>query len=584
MTVNLHEMNDEQFERLLKLTGSRLSMPPMRNIVDATLASISTEQAAMQAPARVPRRWNGLADERLVRHVPASSYTTFGEQPRSRWKDVGLFAGGVAAAAAVTLLLLLVFRGFGANDRSRDAEQGQAPPATAAFSDPALAASTLMVQSLDDATLLTNTAVLPVDPATGTPVPGYPPVPGGGVGFASTVTTSDGKVYFASFESHGSVCEPMSGGSACRGSADMLHLVEATSWTYRTATLPGDSWVNRDAFSPDGLRYAVVLSTSTAHTVLLFDSATAELIAEHELDFRPSLVSFALDGTALIVFGQRLGEAPGTDQPGPPQLLRLDAATLETVWEHSFEDMKMGSWCVSECSGPHENRESVSWTPGVSVSPDGRMLVAVHADRDVLTRVDLSTGDVSELELHTDTAWYDRLAGLFIVTADAKGATDGARRETAWAPNGDRLYVLTTDASVTRHLDEDMSVLQVMDPESGRILHERAIDGAAYLTLSPDTGAVLIKGMHPPSSAGNLGQWTMVFDAESLDPIAELDQWQVEVLRTLDGRPILLAQRGDYDSAEPALLDTETYAVVSSWPVAPGQCYVTALRPICKAP
>lgn len=581
MTVNLHEMNDEQFERLLKLTGSRLSMPPMRDIVATTLAGIRTDRAATQTSESTPLHWNGVVDERIIRRIPMSRYASFVEPPRSRWKDLGVFAGGVGAAAFLTLLL--VFRGFGADDSSRDAGQSQAPPA-AAFADPALAASTLLVQSLADTALLTNTVVLPIDPATGAPVPGYAPIPGEVSSFAPAVTTSDGKVYFASFESHGRVCEPMSGGSACRGSADVLHLVEATTWTDRTATLAGDSWVNGDAFSPDGLRYAVVLSSSTMHRLLLFDTATAGLIAERELDFRPSLVTFAVDGTALIVFGQRLGEAPGTDQPGPPQLLRLDAATLETVWEHSFEDMKMGSWCVSECSGPHENRESVSWDPGVSIAPDGGTLVAVHADREVLTRVDLATEDVRELELHSDAAWYDRLAGLLIAEAEAKGTSGGAHRETAWTPDGSRLYVLTIAFNATRQLDDDTAVLQALDPESGRIIQERAIVAAAYLTLSPDTGNVFIEGRRALSSNDDSGRWTTVFDAESFEPIAELDQWQVEVLHTLDGRPILLAQRGDYDSAEPALLDAETYAVVSSWPVAPGQCYVSAQEPICKAP
>lgn len=556
MTANQHEMSDEQFERLLNLTGSQLSMPPMRNVVVTTLASIRSEQAAVQAADPSPRRW----------------------------KDIGIFAGGVGVAAIVTLLLLLIFRGFGADGSSRDADQGQAPPVAAAFSDPALAASTLMVQSRDDALLLMNTAVLPVDPSTGAPVPGYAPIPGRFPSLAPSAGTSAGELYyFASFESYGSVCEPMSGGSACRNSADVLHLVEATTWADRTASLPGNSWVGGDAFSPDGRRFAVVLSSASLHTLLLFDSATAALVAQRELDFRPTLVSFALDGTALVVFGQRLGSAPGIDQPGPPQLQVLDADTLEPAWDHTFESLLMGSWCVSECSGPHESRESVSWTPGLSVSPDGRTLVVVQADRDWITRVDLSTGEVSELELHVDVAWYSRLADLFISEAEAKGETDGARRQTIWAPSGNQLYVLTRDFHATRNPRDDTGWLQIIDPESGRILQERSIDAAASLALSPDTGDVLISGTHAPSSEGESGSWTMAFSAESLEPVADLDQWNVAVLRTLDGRPILLAQRGGYESAELALVDAQSYVIVSSWNVEHGQCSVSGQGPVCQA-
>lgn len=584
MTPNQHEMSDEQFERLLNLTGSQLSTPPMHNVVAATLTRIRSEQAAGQAADRTPRRWIGSSRERVLLRPPTSSYSSFGELPRSRWKDLGIFVGGAGAAAIVTLLLLLVFRGFGADSSSRDVDQGQFPLNTAAFSDPTLASSTLMVLAGDNpGMLLTNTVVLPVDPSTGEPVPDYAPIPGGGPRYAPAAITSEGEIYFASFESYGSVCEPMSGGSACRGSADVLHLVEATSWTDQTASLPGDSWVGGDAFSPDGRRYAVVLSSSTTHTLFLFDAATAELIAERELDFRPSLVSFALDGTALVVFGQQLGDAPGTDQPGPPRLQVLDAETLEPAWDHTFEGMLMGSWCVSECSGPHESRESVSWTPGVTVSPDGRTLVAVHADHGRLTRVDLSTGDVSDLELRVEAAWYDRLAGLFITSAEAKGETGGARRETIWAPDGSRLYVLTIDFQATRRLEDNTGVLQLIDPETGRILQERSVDAAATMSLSPDTADVLVGGMHATSAAGEASSWTTAFDAESLESIAELDGWQVKTLRTLDGRPILLAQRGGYESAELALMDAQSYAIVSSWTFGQGECLVTVQGPICQA-
>jgi hypothetical protein len=327
-----------------------------------------------------------------------------------------------------------------------------------------------------------------------------------------------------------------------------------------------------------------VLSSSNTHRLLVFDTATATLIVERELDMRPSLVSFALDGTALVVFGQRPGDAPGIDLPGPPQLQVFNAETLEPAWSHTFDDMVMGHWCVSECSGPFEVRESVSWTPGVSITPDGSTLVAVHADRDLLTRVDLATGNVSDLELHADMAWYKRLVGLFFAEAEAKGATEGARRETAWAPDGSRLYVLTIDANAARQLDDDTGTVQVIDSESGRILQERAIDAPASISLAPNTRDVLVGGNHPQASDGVRGWWTVVFDATSLEPTAQLDEWQVEVVRTLDGRPILLAQRGGYENAELALIDAETYAVVSSWPVAPGQCSVSGLPPFCNTP
>lgn len=571
MTANRSDMNDEQFEQLLNHTGQQLSYPPMRDGVQSALERIRSDQALTPKPN--PNN-HGVLSSPWTGPDAAPSLTVFSaddEPVRSRWREIGLLAGGIAAAAAVTLILVVVFGGYRPGGDSAGVVSGAAPAVEpVAFSDPALADSILLGRPISEVSLV----VQPVNSSTGEAVPGYEPVPG----FVWEAISAD-RSTLATIESHDRICEPISGGTACRSTADVLHIVDVPGWSARQVDLPGDSWVSGLSLSQDGQRIAISLTfqggvNEPAPTrILLIDTVTLQTLAEREVDFRPSFIEFALGDATLVVYGQQLAaDRPGVNRPDPPRLLVLDAETIEINYEFTFTDLLSGYWCESDCTMEIQEWDMVEWSPGVSLSPNGGTLVIVAADQEMLFRVDLATGDVNESDLHAGAAWYSRFTRLLVSDASAKGAADGVWRDLAWSADGSRLYLLT------RHADSDAGVdqLQAIDPVTGRILAEHDVDRASSLiSVVPGNDQVLVESI-------GLSNSTTVYDAEHLEPVTVLDGYDIAIYSTLDGQPVLLAKLESKDGDKLALLDPETYQISASWDVDAGQCYLTTDVPVCQ--
>jgi hypothetical protein len=271
--------------------------------------------------------------------------------------------------------------------------------------------------------------IYPADPATGEALPGYAPI-------ATLRTTeylmpqafhvfsADGAL-LAVIETRDEACEPFAGGTSCRMNADALHLVDLRTWQEQVVELSGD-WASALVFSPDGSQLALTLYTSLTNTLMVFDTASGELLAQRELAFRPEWMAFARDGTALALYGQPLSNKPGITQPDPPHVLLADAHTLETIWEQELAEVTAGSWCLENCDSSHEMVVFASWAPAVIFSPDGNWLFIAHADHERLSVVDLSKLEVREVEISQASSWFERFLELTGGVAYAKGATQGA--------------------------------------------------------------------------------------------------------------------------------------------------------------
>lgn len=467
-------------------------------------------------------------------------------------------------AAALCLLLTLA-----ACSTTRQASKGQSTPTDAPRESAPQAAATPAPGSSVPLSVWNASErrqeIRLVDPATGQEVPGYPPISAGGP-FAFS---SDGRKV-AIHETRGQSCEPFAGGSACHGGAGILHLIALPAWHEAMATLPAKGWVGPIAFNPNAARLALVANERESSTLMLLDATSGKIVAQRELNrgFRPSLLAFRRDGTAVVAYGQPTGTDPGVSRPNPPRALLIDATTLDIIWDEALPSVLSGQWCLENCNAPHEQVLFASWTPAVIASSEGSKLFIIHADADRLTTVDLEARSVRTVEIRAAQSWLDRLLGLVVEVAEAKGGTRGGLKAAALSPDGTQLYVVghTTDATLnTRGAWEPRLAslgLQVIQVEDGRRItsHDLAGTVATRIGLTSDGAHVLLHGY------GHGEPWTEVLDAKSLRRVAHLTEEVVSAQR-ISGEPVVLSSQPGQQSSRLALLDAGSFDIVHSWAV-----------------
>jgi hypothetical protein len=296
---------------------------------------------------------------------------------------------------------------------------------------------------------------------------------------------------------------------------------------------------------------------------MLFDTGTGQLIAQQALAFRPSLMKYTQEGTALAIYGQPLSAVPGMAKPDPPRVLLVDAATLDILWDQPLASIISGSWCLENCDAPHGEQTFAYWWPAVVPSHDGHTLYVVHADEEKLTAVDFDARTVHSVEIREARLWFEELLALTAGVAQAKGGENGAFKEAVLSADGTRLYAIgrrvnsTRDAHGNWQVDEAYLGLQVIDVESG---HKMAsLDGEAKAIGSALDGAYLLLD----DWDGRIW-WTEVLDAESLQRVARLEGWKVVPARRIDGQPILLASN-PYRESQLAVLDPRSFDIVQAW-------------------
>ncbi len=461
----------------------------------------------------------------------------------------------LAAAIVVTLSMISTVscarpEGIGPNVVAPAPERNPVPdPAQA----PALVSSVLVAH---------EDRIRVVDPESGLDARGYAPIAGS---FPYALST-DGKT-LAAIESIGESCEPFGGGSACRKSGDALKIVDLSTQQHTQVKLAGEGWVSHLEFNADATRLALVKNDRDVSRVFLLAADSGEVLNQRELEFRPSLVEFVLDGSTLVVYGQSLGPNPGTARPGPVRVLLLDAVSLATLWDQPLEDITSGHWCTQDCDWSHGPALFARWTPALALSHDRAKLFVVHADADRLTTVDLAARTTRSVQVRASRSWFEELHSHFVGTAEAKGAEEGAIKSAVLAPDGSRLYV----AGQTRHAERSDSFgwqtitstikVESVDPMSGRRIASRELPSGrlSSLKLTPDGRQLLLVGSGEPTS------WTEVLDAQTLERIHLLDGWELTVSRRLDGRPILVASQSSKQPTSLAVLDPTTFAVTNSW-------------------
>jgi hypothetical protein len=416
-----------------------------------------------------------------------------------------------------------------------------------------------------------------IDLATGKSVPGFMPL-----AHAAAVRSADG-LQMAAIQERGQSCESSGGGTACYAGANALEIIDVQTGRAVSNTLKSGGWAWPLTFSPDTFHIALALNQDASSNILLVDARTAQLVAQGTLDFRPSLLNFSQDGKLLIVYGQPESDKPGVTQPPPPRVALFDAATLEMQWEQVLPEIVSGYWCIENCQGQEGQRLSAEWNPAVIPSKDGRQLYIVHADAEKLTTVDFSARKIRTTVIQAARSWFDNFLARTADVAEAKGGAEGASKYAVLSSDGKKLYLIAPTMTAPRSADNSVwdttyrvGDLEVIDVQSGNKLAALAMANREgvneYLheiNLTPDGRRVFAVRSDP-----NNYWWTEVFDAQTLQPVAQLAKWRLLVARRVDGQPVLLAQQGI--SNRLAVIDPETFAVVRSFSLEADPVWVTA--------
>jgi hypothetical protein len=408
-------------------------------------------------------------------------------------------------------------------------------------------------------------SIYPVDPADGQALPGYEPILLGENGFVHAYSKDRKRLAIVSFA--GQSCDSFSGGSRCRGGDGELHLVELPDWQIASAVLPVEGFVEKLAFSSSNDRLALVASNREGYVLLLLDGLRGETIAQKSLDFPAELLAFTGDDNSLVVYGTPLNEPAGMAKPGAPRAALLDAVSLETLWEQEIPEVISGSWCLQNCAESHELLLFADYRPGIALSPDAQRLYLVHAEEDRLTTVDFAAQEVRTAAISAETSWFERLLALTAGVAHAKGGMEGAVKYAVLSVDGQVLYTTgmalhaEPDEQTGWRIEQESFPLQAVGVESGKLLASSKAyrSGSHGLRITPDGAYLVLTGWE-----GEL-PWSEVLGVASLDPVAEIKGWELQVVQPPDGSLTWLGSYMGPSLTNLTVLDSETFKSTRTW-------------------
>jgi len=401
-----------------------------------------------------------------------------------------------------------------------------------------------------------------VDPRSGQDAPNTPVLVLGDSDSGSILSSlsNDGKL-LALTSGTGISCEPYTGGSRCMGAQDTLTLVNLPHWQMSEIELPGAGWASALAFNPDGLRLAMAYHQPEGDKLLLFDTSRSTQLSSRELPFTPQWVDFTLDGSTLALVGSQPGENPGMSQPEELQLLLLDSASLESLWQTSLDGVFSGEWCLENCEGSHEENRFAFYQPGISLSADTTQLYVIHAGEEVITRLDMKEHLSQIIDIQAAQSWFERLLSLTATRVQAKIMPVGQIRKGVISPDGGTLFIATQDMTAESPEEIPVLKLQAVDLESGRVVSEAESLELNFLqgfSLAPSGDELLLVGWDQNSSR------TEIYDL-SLSRLGFLDGWQVSPSRSPKGIPVLLSSNQGEERTVLGAVEPENYEIYDAW-------------------
>ena len=408
----------------------------------------------------------------------------------------------------------------------------------------------------------------PLDPARGSALPGYAPIPLGGS-------------YFHAFSPDRRTLAIVSfpNDSPSYSANGSLLLVDLAAWKTHQFETELNGWVTAMVFSPDGTRLALTYGDYN-NNLAIFDLQQGVITAQRQTDSLVTRLKFTADGEALMLYMMNnQGTADGMSA-GPPHVLLLDAADLSPRWTAELVGVRDGVFPTDEettSSNFYEPGRARYFSPGVAFAPNRDALHVVHADSDQLTTVDFDARKVETLEIHTELSWFERLLSLTAGVAHAK-IGDGTSKQIAVSPDGQFLYVVGMhnesfqDSLGNIQMSQTPLGLEVVRTSDGsRTAH--VASQAGELSLSPDGHFLYLRYWEDQYSV----PWTEVFDTSSSQIITRKAGIFASPALRINGEPLLISTHSlAENSHQMSISQPEDLSVLTEW-TAPG--YIAWLMP-----
>ena len=396
--------------------------------------------------------------------------------------------------------------------------------------------------------------LFPIDPATGSALPGYAPIALGQTAFHA-FSPDRRTLAVVSFPDE----------NTYNGS---LVLVDLTTWTTKRFELKLSGWVSTMVFSPDGKRLAIAHGESR-YKLTLIKVEDGVITAQSKLDSFVAQLKFTEDGEALMLYRSTVHPL---DQwkAGPPQIQLLEAADLSPRWSVGLKEVHDGIFPKDETvtsANMHEPGQAFYISPGLAFAPDRDALYIVHADSKHLTTVDFESQRVETVEIQRKLTWFERMLLLTGSVAHAK-IGDGINRQAVVSPDGGLLYVVGVN-SVTFNdqqgnwqMEQTPLGLEIIQTSDGSLLGQIETD-TTEMSLSPDGRFLYLRNWG--SSTGYI-PWTETFDTSDQKIIARTDKVFASPAMLVNGEYLLTST---YSTAETShhmsILQADGSTVLAEW-------------------
>ena len=471
----------------------------------------------------------------------------------------------------LALSLILAACAAPTKDSSPTAPPVQAEPTTVPVKPTAAPAQVLTKATFADSLLAVEwknrpngNLLFPLDPATGTALPGYEPIP-------------FGQGYYTVFSPDRRTLAAMTylNDQATNGN---LLLIDLKTWKTRTLNLKPKGWVTSMVFSPDGKRLAIADGASSYQLTVL-DIDQGMITAQKEQDFYMTRLKFTADGESLMLYGPVIQHryTENESSGGPPQVQLLDAGDLTPRWSADLKAVRDGIYPKDEKVEPDMSKPGTAMylSPGVVFAPDRNSLYVVHADSEQLTIVDFEAQKVETLEIQTELSWFERLLSLMAGVAHAKVA-DGTSKQAAVSPDGQFLYAvgLRSEAVPGENGNWDIKQiplgLEIIRTSDGSRV-ERFETQANDLSLSTDGSLLYLRNWTTNTP------WTEIFDLSTQQIITrKTGIYGMPALR-MNGEPLLASTTSTSNTSNHmSVLQPDGSQLLSEWT---SSTYVAFLTP-----
>jgi hypothetical protein len=413
--------------------------------------------------------------------------------------------------------------------------------------------------------------MLPVDPTTLEPLPGYEPI-------------SLGHHYTHAFSPDGRTMAafiwPVETGGA--GWGGRLYLIDLNDWTVADPGVEVEQNTGHLLYSADGQSLFWILESSTNHEPYRFDtdSGTQETVAVFPSAFAPTELRLLRGGTRLAIWGLAVNSNYVAD--GFPHVIIVDLERDEIAADIEIPNVK--AWQHQEIDGGTVSYRS--YQPGLAWDLKRELLYIAHADEDRITVVDLAAGAVKfQSDILLPRSLFDQIIDWLVPEAQAKGNP----WTTKWAilnDDGSRLYVAGNHEEFTQTEDgetdrTESSDLVIVDTQRIEEASRLSLGTIVSMQQAPDGRHLLIRSYE--SVAYTTGHRLTKVDMTTGDVADQLDLPNLRgygltitglegVLRVYDGA-------GESYHAEDVRIDLESLTIISRETVEHPNTYLEYLWP-----